>query len=56
MFTEINAMVNGSSLYFRHSGLGWLGFIIPFDNLVALHRLIGAQIEEAKISRARPSR
>jgi hypothetical protein len=53
--TTANAMVNGSSLYFRHSGFGWLGVIIPFDNLVALHRLLGAQIEEAKISRARPS-
>jgi len=52
--TEANAMVNGSSLFFRHSGFGWLGVIIPFDNLVALHRLLGAQIEEAKISRARP--
>jgi hypothetical protein len=52
--TAANAMVNGSSLYFRHSGFGWLGVIIPFDNLVALHRLLGAQIEEAEISRARP--
>jgi len=52
--TAANAMVNGSSLYFRHSGFGWLGIIIPFDNLVALHHLLGAQIEEAKISRARP--
>jgi hypothetical protein len=52
--TEANAMLNGSSLYFRHSGLGWIGFMIPFDNLVTLHRLLGAQIEEAKIARARP--
>jgi len=52
--TGANAMVNGSSLYFRHSGFGWLGVIIPLDNLVALHRLLGAQIEEAKIARARP--
>ena len=52
--TEANAMLNGSSLYFRHSGFGWIGFMIPFDNLVALHRLLGTQIEEAKISRARP--
>jgi len=52
--TASNAMVNGSSLYFRHSGFGWLGVIIPFDNLVALHRLLGTQIEEAKISQARP--
>src|ERR1700722_2720949 len=34
--TAANAMVNGSSLYFRHSGFGWIGAIIPFDNLVAL--------------------
>ena len=52
--TEANAMVNGSSLFFRHSGFGWLGVIIPFENLVALHRLLGAQIEEAEIARARP--
>jgi len=52
--TEANPMVNGSSLFFRHSGFGWLGVIIPFENLVALHRLLGAQIEEAEISRARP--
>jgi hypothetical protein len=52
--TAANEMVNGSSLYFRHSGFGWLGVIIPFDKLVALHLSLGAQIEEAKISRARP--
>jgi len=52
--TAANPMVNGSSLYFRHSGFGWLGAIIPFDNLVTLHESLGAQIEEAKISRARP--
>jgi len=52
--TTANEMVNGSSLYFRHSGFGWLGPIIPFDKLVALHLSLGAQIEETKISRARP--
>ena len=52
--TAANDMVNGSSLYFRHSGFGWLGPIIPFDKLVALHLSLGAQIEETKISRARP--
>jgi len=52
--TAANDMVNGSSLYFRHSGFGWLGAIIPFDKLVVLHQALGAQIEEAKISRARP--
>ena len=52
--TAANDMVNGSSLYFRHSGFGWLGVIIPFDKLVALHLSLGAHIEEAKISRARP--
>jgi hypothetical protein len=26
--TAANAMVNGSSLYFRHSGFGWLGVIM----------------------------
>jgi len=51
--TTANAMVNGSSLYFRHSGFGWLGVIIPFANLMALHQALGAQIEEAEISRAR---
>jgi len=49
-----NEMVNGSSLYFRHSGFGWLGVIIPFDKLVVLHQALATQIEEAKISRARP--
>jgi len=52
--TTANEMVNGSSLYFRHSGFGWLGVIIPFDKLVLLHESLGAQIETAKISRARP--
>jgi len=52
--TAANEMVNGTSLYFRHSGFGWLGTIIPFDKLVVLHQALGAQIEEAKISRARP--
>ena len=51
--TEANAMVNGSSIFFRHSGFGWLGVIIPFANLMALHQALGAQIEEAEISRAR---
>ena len=51
--TVANEMVNGSSLYFRHSGFGWLGVIIPFDKLVALHLSLGTQIEAAKISRAR---
>jgi len=52
--TASNAMMNGSSLFFRHSGFGWLGVVIPFDNLVVLHGLLGAQIEAAKISQARP--
>ncbi|WP_158900069.1 hypothetical protein [Burkholderia sp. L27(2015)] len=52
--TAANEMVNGSSLYFRHSGFGWLGVIIPFDKLVALNQALGTQIEQAKISRARP--
>jgi hypothetical protein len=52
--TVANEMVNRSSLYFRHSGFGWLGVVIPFDKLVALHVSLGTQIEEAKISRARP--
>ena len=52
--TAANEMVNGSSLYFRHSGFGWLGVVIPFDKLVALHLSLGVQIEEAKVSRARP--
>ena len=52
--TAANEMVNGSSLYFRHSGFGWLGVIIPFDKLVVLHQALGAQVEEAQISRARP--
>jgi hypothetical protein len=52
--TAANEMVNGSSLYFRHSGFGWLGVIIPFDKLVVLHQALGTQIEEAKIAPARP--
>jgi hypothetical protein len=52
--TAANEMVNGTSLYFRHSGFGWLGVIIPFDKLVVLHESLGAQIEAAKLSRARP--
>jgi len=52
--TAAKEMVNGSSLYFRHSGFGSLGVIIPFDKLVAPHLSFGTQIEEAKISRARP--
>jgi hypothetical protein len=45
--TAANEMVNGTSLYFRHSGFGWVGVIIPFDKLVVLHQALGAQIKEA---------
>ncbi|WP_175786366.1 hypothetical protein [Burkholderia cenocepacia] len=48
LWTEPNAMINGSTLMIRHPGLGWLVFGIPAPSLQILSDLLKEQVEITK--------